>query len=133
MTTINRKTRQFADLNLLFTKHPATADVTKKLDEEAVKASVRNLISTRHYERPFHPEIGCQIFSLLFENYTPITHQVMKKTIYDVIEKFEPRVQVLDVIIQDRPDNNSIDLDIIFKIINNDRPITLRTAISRIR
>lgn len=133
MATTNRKTRQFSDLNLLFTKHPATADVNKKVDEEAVKASLRNLISTRHYERPFHPEIGCQIYSLLFENYSPVTRQVMKKTIFDVIEKFEPRVQVLDVKIQDRPDNNSIDLDIIFKIINNDKPITLRSAISRIR
>lgn len=133
MATINRKTRQFTDLNLLFTKHPVTADVNKKVDEEAVKASLKNLISTRHYERPFHPEIGCQIFSLLFENYSPVTRQVMKKTIFDVIEKFEPRVQVLDVKIQDRPDNNSIDLDIIFKIINNDKPITLRSAISRIR
>ena len=133
MATINRKTRQYADLNLLFTSHPATADVTKKLDEEAVKASIRNLISTRHYERPFHPEIGCQRYALLFENYSPITRQVMKKTIFDVIEKFEPRVQVMDVIIRDKPDNNSIDLEILFKVINSDRPITLRTAISRIR
>jgi len=133
MATINRKTRQYADLNLSFTSHPATADVTKKLDEEAVKASIRNLISTRHYERPFHPEIGCQIYALLFENYSPITRQVMKKTIFDVIEKFEPRVQVMDVIIRDKPDNNSIDLEILFKVINSDRPITLRTAISRIR
>jgi phage baseplate assembly protein W len=133
MATINRKTRQYADLNLSFTSHPATADVTKKLDEEAVKASIRNLISTRHYERPFHPEIGCQIYALLFENYSPITRQVMKKTIFDVIEKFEPRVQVMDVVIRDKPDNNSIDLEILFKVINSDRPITLRTAISRIR
>jgi predicted component of type VI protein secretion system len=57
----------------------------------------------------------------------------MKKTIFDVIEKFEPRVQVMDVIIRDKPDNNSIDLEILFKVINSDRPITLRTAISRIR
>ncbi len=133
MTTINRKTRLFTDLNLLFTAHPVTADINKKVDEEAVKASLKNLLSTRHYERPFHPEIGCQIYSLLFENYTTITRQIMKKTIYDVIEKFEPRIEVLEIIIQDRPDNNSIDLDVIFKIINNDRPITLRTAISRIR
>jgi uncharacterized protein len=133
MATINRNTRQYSDLNLLFTSHPSTADVTKKLDEEAIKASLRNLISTRNYERPFHPEIGCQIYSLLFENFTPVTRQVMKKTIFQVINKFEPRVQVLDVIIRDMVDNNSISVDIIFKIINNEKPITLRTAISRVR
>lgn len=133
MATINRKTRQYSDINLLFTAHPATADITKKTDEEAVKASIRNLIQTRNYERPFHPEIGCQIYSLLFENFTPIVKQVMKKTIFDVIDKFEPRAQIIDVIIRDKPDNNSIDLEIIFKLLNSERPITLRTAISRVR
>lgn len=133
MATISRNTRQYSDFNLLFTTHPSTADINKKYDEEAIKASVRNLISTKNYERPFHPEIGCQIFSLLFENFTPITKQIMKRTIFDVIEKFEPRVQVLDVIIRDKPENNAIDLDIVFRINNTDRPITLRTAITRVR
>ena len=133
MATINRNTRQFSDLSLLFTSHPVTADVVKKVDEEAVKASIRNLISTKNYERPFHPEIGCQIYSLLFENFTPVVKQVMRKTIFSVIEKFEPRVVVLDVVIRDKVDNNSIDVDIIFKIINSEKPITLKTAISRVR
>lgn len=133
MATINRKTRQYSDLSLLFTAHPATADITKKTDEEAVKASIRNLIQTKNYERPFHPEIGCQIYSLLFENFTPITKQIMKKTIIDVIEKFEPRAQVLDIKIRDKVDNNSIDIDVIFKLLNSELPITLRTALSRVR
>ena len=93
ITMATRNTRQFTDLNLMFTKHPATADVTKKIDEEAVKSSIRNLISTKNYERPFHPEIGCQIYSLLFENFNPITVQVMKRTIFQVIEKYEPRLR----------------------------------------
>ena len=128
-----RNTRLYSDLNLLFTKHPVTADVTKKNDEEAVKASLRNLISTRNYERPFHPEIGCQIYSLLFENFTPVTVQVMKKTIFDVINKFEPRATVLEVNIRDKSDDNQIDLDIIFRINNSERPITLTTFITRVR
>jgi len=128
-----RNTRQFTDFNLLFTPHPATADITKKTDEDAVKASIRNLISTKNYERPFHPEIGCQIYSLLFENFNPITVQVMKKTIFQVIEKFEPRAQVLDVNINAKPDNNEVNVQIVFKIANSSRPITFNTVISRIR
>lgn len=128
-----RNTRQFSDLNLLFTPHPITADVTKKVDEEAVKASLRNLISTKNYERPFHPEIGCQIYSLLFENFTPISRSVMRRSIFDVINKFEPRAQIVDVKIDNRVDNNEIWVEIIFKLINSERPITLRTAISRVR
>ena len=128
-----RNTRQFSDFNLLFTAHPTTKDVNKKVDEEAVKASLRNLIQTKNYERPFHPEIGCQIFSLLFENINSITTQVMKKTVFQTIEKFEPRVTVLDLRINDRPDENSINVDLIFKIVNTSRPITLNTIISRVR
>lgn len=128
-----RNTRQYSDLNLFFSRHPLSGDVTKKADEEAVKASLKNLISTRHYERPFHPEIGCQIHSLLFENFTPVTLQVMKKTIFDVVEKFEPRVTVLDVKIRDRADENKIDLDIIFRLNNSERPITVSTFLTRVR
>ena len=128
-----RNTRLYSDLNLLFTKHPVTADVTKKNDEEAVKASLRNLISTKHYERPFHPEIGCQVYNLLFENFNPITAQVMKKTIYDAINKFEPRVTVLDVKIREDVDKNDLSVDIIFRLNNSEKPITLTTSITRAR
>jgi len=133
MDTIQRNTRTFSDLNLLFTVNPATRDITKRLDEEAIKGSVRNLIQTKNFERPFHPEIGCQISNLLFENISPIIYQLMKKTIFDVLEKFEPRIVVLDVLAQEKPDNNELDVTIIFKIINSERPITLRTTIQRVR
>ena len=128
-----RNTRQFSDFNLLFTRHPVTGDVTRKNDEEAVKQSLRSLVSTRNYERPFHPEIGSQIYSLLFENFNPITVQVMKKTIIDTVSKFEPRATILDVVIREMVDNNDISCDIIFRLKNSDRPITLTTLITRIR
>lgn len=130
---MDRNTRIFTDLNLNFSKHPATADVTKKVNEEAIKASVRNLILTRNYERPFHPEIGCQVHGLLFENYDPITREVMRRTIFEVIEKFEPRVTVTAVNIRDLPDENDLSIDIFFKINNSDRPLTLTTTITRAR
>jgi phage baseplate assembly protein W len=130
---INRKTRQFTDFNLLFTSHPSTKDVTFKTDEDAVKASVRNLISTNNFERPFHPEIGCQIFGLLFENINPLTMDIMKQTIIDTVNKFEPRAVILDVNLNDSIDKNSIDVDVIFRLVNNEKPITLRTAITRAR
>lgn len=128
-----RNTRTFSDINLLFGIHPATGDVLKKINEEAVKASVRNLIQTANFERPFHPEIGCQIGSLLFENLTPVLIQVMKRTIFDVIDKFEPRVRVVDVRIRDNLDNNEIAVDVEFIINNSERPVTITTSLTRIR
>ena len=130
---ITRNTKSFTDLNLLFTASPSTGDITKKTDEEAIKSSLRNLISTKNYERPFHPEIGCQLFALLFENLTSVTTQVIRKTIIDVINKFEPRVLVLDVKLSDTGDQNNLDVTIIFKIINTERPVILNTSIQRVR
>jgi phage baseplate assembly protein W len=133
MATINRNTRQFTDFNLLFTAHPSTKDVTLKTDEDAVKASIRNLISTNNFEKPFHPEIGCQIYGLLFENLNPLTVQIMKQTVIDVIDKFEPRAVILDVLINDNVDKNSIDVDVIFRLVNSEKPVSIKTAITRAR
>ena len=130
---IKRNTRNFSDLNMLFTASSATGDITKKVDEEAIKTSIRNLISTKNYERPFHPEIGCQLFALLFENFTSVTAQVIKKTIFDAINKFEPRVSILDVTLSESEDTNNLDVSITFSILNNERPVILNTTIQRAR
>ena len=130
---IKRNTRNFSDLNMLFTASSATGDITKKVDEEAIKTSIRNLISTKNYERPFHPEIGCQLFALLFENFTSVTAQVIKKTIFDAINKFEPRVSIIDVMLSESEDTNNLDVSITFSILNNERPVILNTTIQRVR
>ena len=130
---IKRNTRNFSDLNMLFTASSGTGDITKKVDEEAIKTSIRNLISTKNYERPFHPEIGCQLFALLFENFTSVTAQVIKKTIFDAINKFEPRVSIIDVMLSESEDTNNLDVSITFSILNNERPVILNTTIQRAR
>ena len=130
---IKRNTKTFSDLNLMFTASPSTGDITKKSDEEAIKTSLRNLISTKNYERPFHPEICCQIFSLLFENFSSVTSQVMRKTIQDVVNKFEPRVDILDVEVFETSDENSLNVSLTFKIINTERPVTFNTTLQRVR
>ena len=68
-----RSSRVYKDLNLNFTRNPVTGDVATVTDVNAVKRSIRNLLLTNHYERPFHPEIGSDIPALLFENFGPIT------------------------------------------------------------
>ena len=125
--------RTYTDLNLAFTRHPSTGDVTRKTNVEAIKASLKNLIQTKNYERPFHPEIGCQIHGLLFENFTPVVKQVMQRTIEQMIDKFEPRVTLTDVSIEESPDENGIRLDIYFRINNTQEPATLSTTLLRIR
>ena len=133
MVTINRKIREFSDINMAFGIHPATADITRKNDEEAVKASIRNLILTKNYERPFHPEIGCQIHSLIFELWDPVLKKVMERTIQDTLDKFEPRAKIVRVEVADNSDTNSVDVTVEFLMQNINRPITITTTLSRAR
>ena len=90
----SRSSRIYSDLDLNFAVTPGKKDVNKKKDIEAVKQSVRNLILTNHYERPFHPEIGSSVRSLLFENINPITTNILKRAIGEVITNFEPRARL---------------------------------------
>lgn len=128
-----RNTRTFTDLDLNFLAHPVTKDVTTKVDEQAIKASVRNLILTSNYEKPFHPEIGSPIKSLLFEPATPLLPVLIQKAIEQTIRNFEPRVQLTNVIANLSADNNSIYVTVEFIIVNTTRPITVDLILYRTR
>ena len=127
------KTRTFSDLDLMFAPHPATKDITRKYDENAIKFSLKNLILTANYERPFHSEIGSPIRKLLFELPSPIFNITLQRAISDVITNFEPRVELIDVYVNDRVDENAVDVTIEFKIINTEQPLTLELLLERTR
>jgi phage baseplate assembly protein W len=125
--------KKFVDLDLSFKINPFTKDLYLKTDEEAVKASVKHLILTKNFERPFQPEIGTQVSSLMFENFTPAVKIAMKRTIEETITKYEPRVRIIDVALVDRPNENDISITVVFALKNTDTPITVSTLLSRVR
>ena len=128
-----RNTRIFSDLDLNFTKHPVTRDITRRYDDNAIKQSIKNLLLTRNFERPFHSEIGSPIRAMLFELPGPMFTNMLQRAIIDVINNFEPRVEILDVRIDDSVDANSVYITLEFKIVNTERPITLDLALERTR
>jgi phage baseplate assembly protein W len=128
-----RNTRLFSDLDLNFTKHPVTGDISRRYDENAVKASLKNLILTSNYERPFHSELGSQVRALLFEPATPMTRALLERSIEDLISNYEPRVQLIEVQANISDDNNAVYVRVEFKIVNTERPLTLDIALERTR
>jgi phage baseplate assembly protein W len=126
-------TRTFSDLDLNFTKNPVTKDVTRRYDEDAVKNSIKNLVLTSNYERPFHSEIGSPIRQLLFEPATPMLGAMLKRSIEDLINTFEPRVNLIDIICVVAEDDYTIDVSIEFTILNTTAPITLDLTLQRTR
>ena len=113
-----RSTRVYKDLNLNFSANPITGDVTTVTDVNAVKRSVRNLLLTNHYDKPFHPEIGSNIPYLLFENHGPVTGNQISRAIEEMIGNFEPRARVESVECYPIPDANSYDVRIYFYVEN---------------
>ena len=113
-----RSKRIYKDLNLNFTANPVTGDVATITDVNAVKRSVRNLLLTNHYDRPFHPEIGSNISQLLFENFGIITGTMLSKEIEDMITNYEPRAMVETVEAFPVPDTNTYDVRIYFYVEN---------------
>ena len=128
-----RNTRTFTDLDLNFLAHPVTKDVTTKVDEQAIKASVRNLILTSNYEKPFHPEIGSPIKSLLFEQATPLLPVLIQKAIRQTINNFEPRVRLTNVIANLSADTNDVYVTVEFTLINTTSPISVNVVLNRTR
>lgn len=127
------KTRTFADLDASFLPNPVTGDLSIRTDEQAIKFAVRSLIMTNYYERPFRSNLGSPVPRLMFENMGPNFKIILRQSIIDVINNFEPRVDVLDVDVVDSPDNNRVKITITFRIKNTERPIEVGVTLTRTR
>ena len=123
----------YKDLDLDFTRHPVTNDVVKIEDVNAVKRSVRNLVNTQFYERPFHPELGCGVRDLLFENFTPMTGIFIRRKIEEVLVNYEPRANISSIAVGEDADRNGISVEVNFYVLNLPNPVSVTTTLKRIR
>lgn len=128
-----RSSRIFKDLNLDFQQNSATKDIQKIKDVESVKRSVRNLINTNHYEKPFHPEIGSNLRAMLFELMTPQMNHVITKQIENLINNYEPRCRLVQVHTQPEFERNGYNVQISFYVQNYPNPVVVESFLERLR
>ena len=128
-----RSSRIFKDLNLDFQQNTATKDIQKLKDIEAVKRSVRNLVNTNHYEKPFHPEIGSNLRAMLFELMTPQMNHIISKQIENLINNYEPRCNLVEVFTQPMFDRNGYSVQISFMVNNHQEPVIVESFLERLR
>lgn len=124
--------RKYSDLDLHFIPNPVSGDISRNIETQAVIGSVRNLLLTNHYERPFHPDIGANITKLLFENATSLTANALQKEIRNVITNYEPRVTITNLIVTMNLDQNGFDVEMDFFINNNSSPVSITLFLERI-
>ena len=129
----NTQVKSYKDLDLDFGRNVVTNDVNKLTGVEAVKRSVRNLIQTNHFERPFHPELGVNVRALLFEPLNMFTAMNLEKKIAEVLLNFEPRAQINQVRAEPNVDQNSFFVSINFKVVGIPGVVTVETMLERLR
>jgi phage baseplate assembly protein W len=119
----------FKDLTII----PGKEDIARKLNENAIKESIKNIVLTNKGERPFQPAFGCDLDKLLFEGATPQTYDLIKTVVTDAIETFEPRCDLLGVDVLGDIDSNQVYVTILFRIINTDNPVSFNILLDRTR
>ena len=131
-TLISSRAVDYLDIDLTFNKRPS-GDLYKKRDAAAVKQSVKNLLLTDFYEKPFQPFFGANLRAMLFELADDDTEDEVEENIRTAINKYEPRAEVLTISVNVLPDQNDMRVSVYFKIISTQETVTFTTNLSRLR
>jgi phage baseplate assembly protein W len=125
--------RKFSDFDLDFTAHPVTKDISKKLNENAISQSIRNLLLTGHYERPFKPELGSNLRKFLFEPIDNVTTSLIQDAIFQTLKNYEPRIEIQEITAAPNYDEDRYDITLSFFVRNTIEPITVTFFLERVR
>ena len=123
----------YSDLDLTFKRVPGTNDVALRYDENAVISSVRSLLLTNFYERPFQPDVGSNLNKLLFEPATELTATILDMEIKNTINNYEPRVAIDELNVTLNVDGNAFLVYLSFYVGNNSTPTAVNLILQRSR
>ena len=118
-----RKSKAFKDISLSFDPHPVTKDIPILSNERAITRSVRNLVETIPTERFFDSNLGTNIRELLFENMSASSVMIIEDMVRNTIRNYEPRVGDIGVEVDAVPDDNSVNVRVLFEIIGLEAPL----------
>lgn len=123
----------YSDFDINFTNNPLTDDITQKTDTHSINQSLKNLVQTNHYERPFYPQIGCNINAILFEPMDDITKRDLEDALKYTFTNFEPRVKILEVLAIPSPADNAYKISVTYKIRATEYKSKFDTVLKRLR
>jgi len=110
----------FKDLSITFKKHPVSDDLVVVKDKAAIIQAVTALLLTNKGERPFKPDLGCDIRRSLFEPLDYATAGLIRSQVVEVLGKYEPRIDVDDVRVTPDEDSNGYEVELYFRIVGRD-------------
>jgi phage baseplate assembly protein W len=114
--------RGFKDISLSFKRNPVTNDMISLTNEDAIKKAVVNLVRTRIGERFFNPLLGSRVENYFFELADIGIEEPIREEIRTVINNFEPRVRLRNVDVSLFPEDNAMDVSIVYDIVGLSAP-----------
>ena len=124
----------FKDLSVTFKKHPVTDDLVQVKDKAAIVQAIQGILLTRKGERPFQPELGCDVQNMLFEPLDYASAGTIKQEIRETIDRYEPRVTVTKLDCTPDFDNNGYNVEMQYTIVGReDLPVAVEFILERTR
>lgn len=123
----------FSDLDINLSKTSGVSDILRYVHEDSVKSSIRNIVLTNKTERFFNANFGCDVRKMLFELMDPTTESTIKNLITIAIENFEPRAQLIEVVVSAQEELNAYTVTVVFDTINSTEHQTLDLILTRVR
>lgn len=114
------KSQEFKDISATFKINPLNRDAIAIKNETAIARSVRNLLFTAVDEVPYS-DIGSSINRILFENMNDMTSSALESEIRSTLT-YEPRINLIDVVINPDYENNEYNVTLTYRIIGIDVP-----------
>jgi phage baseplate assembly protein W len=127
------RVKEYIDIDLTFQAKPTSGEIFKKKDAAAVKQAIKTLVMTNLLEKPFDPFFGGDIRGQLFELADRNGSSILRDNIIDNLEAYEPRAEVLDVVVDLYPDNHTLNVTVKFKVVNTEEQVEFTTRLSRLR
>jgi phage baseplate assembly protein W len=127
------KTPVFKDFDLNMKMHPTTGKLIIRKNDESLKQALKCLLLTDKGERPFRPFLGCDIRQNLFELIHPALDGLINFDIRNAVETYDERIEILSVSSSADPDNNSLQVNVVFRPINGQTPINLNFTLEALR
>ena len=124
----------FKDLSITFKKHPVSNDLVQVKDKAAIVQAITALLLTYKGERPFQPELGCDVRNMLFEPLDYGSAALIKTSIKETITRYEPRITVDSIICDPDYDSNGYSVELFYTIVGReDTPVAVDFFLERTR
>ena len=117
-----RVSQSFKDISMSFETNPLNEDLIALKNSSAIARSIRNIVFTQPGEKFFNPEFGSRVSESLFEIVDEVSTIAIRDEIRSSIINYEPRVNLLDVIVNPNPDENEMNVTIKYEIVGIDIP-----------